>query len=143
MIVLDTNVLSSLMRREPDAIAKAWLDQQSRESVWTTAITIFEISFGLALLQSSRRKDRLELSFSRMIAEDFQGRVLSFDEEAARRAGLLAAERRRMGTTPEFRDIEIAAIVLSREATLATHNVRHFQDLGIELIDPWSSSGVR
>jgi hypothetical protein len=84
MIVLDTNVLSGVMRPEPDRIVVAWLDRQPSESLWTTAVTVFEIRFGLELLARGRRRRQLEDAFARAIEEDFQGRVLSFDEEAAR-----------------------------------------------------------
>lgn len=137
MIILDTDVLSALMRREPEPTAVAWLDRQPPESVWTTAVTVFEIRFGLELLAPGRRRRQLEDAFTRAVAEDFEGRVLPFDQEAAHEAAGRAAERRAAGKPVDFRDIEIAGIVAARRATLATHNVRHFQDLGIKLVDPW------
>jgi predicted nucleic acid-binding protein len=139
VIVLDTNVLSALMRRDPDALAVAWLDGQPGESIWTTAVTVFEIRFGLELLPPGRRRRQLEAAFSRALAEDFEGRVLPFDEDAAREAAARAAERRSAGKPVDFRDVEIAGIVAARRATLATRNVRHFQGLGIGVVDPWAS----
>lgn len=138
MIVLDTNVLSALMRRETDPAVVAWLDLQPSESVWTTAVTVFEIRFGLDLLAPGRRRRQLEDAFSRALDEDFQGRILPFDREAAQEAAGRAAERRAVGKPVDFRDIEIAGIVSARRATLATRNARHFQDLRIELVDPWA-----
>jgi toxin FitB len=138
MIVLDTNVLSALMRREADPSIIAWLDLQPSESVWTTAVTVFEIRFGLELLAPGRRRRQLEDAFSRALDEDFQGRILPFDREAAQEAASRAAERRAVGKPVDFRDIEIAGIVSARRATLATRNARHFQDLRIELVDPWA-----
>jgi predicted nucleic acid-binding protein len=138
VIVLDTNVLSALMQREADPAVVAWLDLQPSESVWTTAVTVFEIRFGLELLAPGRRKRQLEDAFSRALDEDFQGRILAFDAEAAENAASRAAERRAVGKTVDFRDIEIAGIVSARRAALATRNVRHFMDLGIELVDPWA-----
>jgi predicted nucleic acid-binding protein len=138
MIVLDTNVLSALMRREADQTVVTWLDLQPSESVWTTAVTVFEIRFGLELLAPSRRKRQLEDAFSRAVDEDFQGRILPFDYEAAREAAIRAAEGRAAGRSVDFRDIEIAGIVSARRATLATRNARHFQDLRIEVVDPWA-----
>ena len=138
MIVLDTDVLSALMRHEADPAVVAWLDLQSAESVWTTAVTVFEIRFGLELLAAGRRRRQLGDAFSRVLEGDFQGRILPFDREAAQEAATRAVERRAVGKTVDFRDIEIAGIVSARQATLATRNVRHFQDLGIELIDPWA-----
>jgi predicted nucleic acid-binding protein len=138
MIVLDTNVISALMQREPQPIVVAWLDRQPSESVWTTAVTVFEIRFGLELLPPSRRRRQLEEAFARAIADDFEGRVLPFDHEAAREAAGRAAERRASGKPVDFRDIQIAGVVAARRATLATHNLRHFKGLGIELVDPWA-----
>jgi toxin FitB len=138
MIILDTNVLSALMRREADAAVVAWLDRQPSESVWTTAVTIFEIRFGLELLARGRRKRLLEEAFSSAINEDFQGRILPFDRDAAEEAASRAAERRAVGKPVDFRDIEIAGIVAARRGTLATRNARHFQELRIELVDPWA-----
>ncbi|TMA97393.1 MAG: type II toxin-antitoxin system VapC family toxin [Deltaproteobacteria bacterium] len=138
MVVLDTNVLSALMRRDPDPAVVAWLDRQPSESVWTTAVTVFEIRFGLEALAAGRRRRQLEDAFTRTIAEDFQGRVLPFDEDAAREAASRAAERRAAGKPVDFRDIEIAGIVSAKRATLATRNVRHFADLRIGLVDSWA-----
>ena len=138
MIVLDTNVLSALMRRDADEAVVSWLDLQPSESVWTTSVTVFEIRFGLELLASRRRKRQLEDAFSRAVDEDFQGRILPFDHEAALEAASRAAERRAAGRSVDFRDIEIAGIVSARRATLATRNTRHFQDLRIEVVDPWA-----
>ena len=138
MIVLDTNVLSALMRRDADETVVTWLDLQPSESVWTTAVTVFEIRFGLELLAPSRRKRQLEDAFSRAVDEDFQGRILPFDHEAALEAASRAAERRAAGRFVDFRDIEIAGIISARRATLATRNARHFQDLRIKVVDPWA-----
>ncbi len=140
MIVLDTNVLSGLMGPE-DSRVVAWLDEQPPESIWTTAVTIFEIRFGLALLPPGRRKRQLGDAFAKVLDEDLQGRILPFDHEAAAEAANRAAERRAIGKTLDFRDIEIAGIVASRRAKLATRNVRHFMDLRIELVDPWARRG--
>lgn len=137
MIVLDTNVLSGLM--EPgDSKVVAWLDKQPAQSIWTTAVTIFEIRFGIALLPPGRRQRQLGDAFAKVLDEDLQGRILPFDHEAAVEATKRAAERRAIGKLLDFRDIEIAGIVSARRATLATRNVRHFQDLRIDLVDPWA-----
>ncbi len=140
MIVLDTDVLSALMRREHDPVIVAWLDQQPSESVWTTAITVFEVRFGLAHLVPGRRRRQLEAAFARSLVEDFQGRVLPFDEDAAQEAAARAAERRAAGRPVDFRDVEIAGIVAVRRATLATRNTRHFEGLGIKLVNPSKSA---
>lgn len=139
MIILDTNVLSALMRPEPDARIVAWLDSHPPEALWTTAITVFEVRFGLELLADSHRRRRLEEAFSRALEEDFENRVLPFDQPAAREAASLAAERRRSGRTVDFRDTQIAGIAIARRAVLATGNGRHFQDLPVKVVDPWEA----
>lgn len=138
MILLDTNVLSALMQSEIDPAVVAWLDSQPPESIWTTSITVFEVRFGLEILASGRRRRLLEEAFGKMLEEDFEGRVVPFDEGAAQAAGRIAAERRRLGRSIEIRDLQIAGIAAARKASIATRNVRHFQGLGPELIDPWS-----
>ena len=137
MILLDTNVLSALMRREADPVVVAWLDRQPPPSIWTTAITVFEIRFGLEILAHGRRRQQLEEAFARALEVDFEGRVLPFDQPAALIAGTIAAEQRRQGRPVEIRDIQIAAIAAARKAALATRNIRHFEGIGIILIDPW------
>jgi toxin FitB len=84
MIVLDTNVLSALMRTEPESAVVRWLDQQPSDSIWITSITVFEARFGLAVLPSGRRRQALEAAFSRVLEDDLEGRVLEFDVAAAR-----------------------------------------------------------
>lgn len=138
MIVLDTNVVSALMRREPDPSVVAWLDGLPAESIWTTAVTVFEVRLGLEILVEGRRRRELEEAFAKALEEDFEGRVLPFDEAAAQAAGRIAAERRRAGRTVEVRDVQIAGIAKARKATLATRNTRHFEGCGLALVDPWT-----
>lgn len=138
MIVLDTNVVSALMRREPDPLVVSWLDGLPPESVWTTAITVFEVRLGLEILEAGRRRRHLEEAFAKALEEDFESRVLPFDQAAAQAAGRIAAERRRAGRTVEIRDVQIAGIVNLRKATLATRDTRHFEGCGLVLVDPWS-----
>jgi predicted nucleic acid-binding protein len=139
VILLDTNVISALMQRELDAAVIAWLDGQAPESIWTSAVTVFEIRFGLEILASGRRRRSLEEAFEAMLADDFEGRVVPFDEAAAQWAGRIAADGRRSGRTVEIRDVQIAGIAAARKAAIATRNVRHFEGLGPEIIDPWSA----
>lgn len=139
MILLDTNVLSALMQREPDAVVIAWLDAQPPESIWTTSITVFEVRFGLELLTAGKRRRFLEEAFAKAIEEDFENRVAVFDPAAATAAGRIAAERQRAGRPVEIRDVQIAGIAAARKATLATRNVRHFEGLGLDLVNPWSA----
>jgi predicted nucleic acid-binding protein len=138
VILLDTNVISALMRRDADDVVLTWLDSQPPESIWTTSITVFEIRFGLEILASGRRRRALEDAFNAVIEQDFEGRIVGFDEDTAQAAARFAAERRRLGRTIETRNVQIAGIAAARRAALATRNVRHFDGLGLELIDPWS-----
>ncbi|WP_428338344.1 type II toxin-antitoxin system VapC family toxin [Mycobacterium sp.] len=137
MILLDTNVLSALMRATPDPVVVAWLDNQPAESIWTTTITIFEIRAGIELLVPGRRRKRLDQVFSQLLAEDLNGRVQSFDQMAALAAGSIAANRQRAGRVVEIRDVQIAGIAVARHATVATRNTRHFEGTGNQLINPW------
>jgi predicted nucleic acid-binding protein len=137
MILLDTNVISAFIRPEPDRGVMAWLDTQPAESMWTTAISVYELRFGIELLAAGRRRRELEEALSEALEDDFDGRVVPFDEPAAQAAGRLGAARRLVGRTVEIRDLQIAGIALARKATIATRNVRHFEGLGVALINPW------
>ena len=141
MIILDTNVLSALMRQTPKAPVLAWLDRQPAESVWITSVTLFEARLGLALLPKGRRRQALEAAFARLLKDDLEERVLDFDSAAATEAALLAAERQKSGRSVDMRDTQIAGIALARRATLATRSVRHFQDLKVPVVDPWQTEG--
>jgi hypothetical protein len=139
VIVLDTNVLSALMRRAADPVVIDWLDVQAPESLWTTAITTFEIRFGLQILADGRRRKALEEAWMRALEEDLGGRVLPFDRAAAEASAAIAARQRASGRPVEIRDVQIAGIAAARKAALATRNTRHFDGAGITLIDPWTS----
>jgi len=140
MIVLDTNVLSALMRQKPEAPVVAWLDRQPAESVWITSVTLFEARFGLALLPKGRRRQALEAAFERLLKDDLEDRVLDFDGAAAGEAATIAAERQKRGRPVDLRDMQIAGIAVARRATLATRNVRHFRDLNVPVVDPWQAT---
>jgi predicted nucleic acid-binding protein len=140
VIILDTNVLGALMRSAPDATVVTWLDRQPAESVWITSITLFETRFGLALLPSGRRRQALESAFDHLLKDDLENRVLDFDSAAATAAASLAAVWQKSGRFVDMRDTQIAGIALARRATLATRNVRHFADLKISIVDPWTAA---
>jgi predicted nucleic acid-binding protein len=139
VIILDTNVLSALMRTSPEAAVIQWLDRQPAESIWITSITLFETRLGLALLPRGRRRQALDVAFGRLLEEDLANRVLDFDSAAATEAASLAAARQKVGRPVDMRDTQIAGIALARHATLATRNVKHFQDLNVPVIDPWEA----
>ena len=139
MILLDTNVLSALMQSRPDPVIVAWLDSQPPESIWITAVTVFEIRFGLELLSPSRRRKALEEAFDTMLRDDLGGRVATFDSAAAEAAATLAARRQRRGRPVDLRDTQIAGIAIARRAALATRNVRHFDGLNVTVVSPWTA----
>lgn len=111
MIVIDTNVLSALMREVPERPVVEWLDRQAAESVWITSITLFEARLGLALLPKSKRRRALESAFDKLLVEDLEGRVLDFDQPAAEAAAQLAAGRQRGGQTVDMRDSGLSSHV--------------------------------
>lgn len=137
MIILDTNVLSAIMRTTPEPAVVAWLDRQPADSVWLTSITVFETRFGLALLQKGRRRSGLERAFERVLSEDLANRVLDFDAAAATAAAKIAADRQQEGRPVDLRDTLIAGIAMDRRATIATANTRHFRGLDVPVVDPW------
>jgi predicted nucleic acid-binding protein len=123
VIILDTNVLGALMRSVPDATVVRWLDRQPAESVWITSITLFETRFGLALLPSGRRRQRLELEFDRLLREDLENRVLDFDSAAATEAASLAAARQKSGRSVDMRDTQIAGWRVTPHWRLETSDI--------------------
>jgi toxin FitB len=137
MIILDTNVISALMRKEPEKPVVSWLDAQPAASVWITAITVMEIRFGLQSMPKGRRQDALLRSFELMLKNMIEGRIASFDADAGIQAAELMSERKRAGRPAEVRDTMIAGIVLANRATLASRNTQHFQDLPLTVINPW------
>lgn len=139
MIILDTNVLSALMSREPDQRVIGWLDRQPRTSIWTTSVTILEVRFGLETMPLGRRRARLMRAFETLLEEKIERRVAPFDAAAALEAGHLMAARYKKGRPGDLRDTMIAGIVLSCRATLATRNTPHFDDLSVPVINPWLS----
>lgn len=137
MIVLDTNVLSELMRPEPTARVVAWIAQQPMADLFTTAITEGEIFYGIELLAKGKRHDALLAAAEGMFTEDFAGRVIAFESDAAHHFASIAAHRRVLGRPISHADAQIAAIARTHGAKLATGNGPDFADCGITVIDPW------
>lgn len=136
MIVLDSNVISGLMR-QPEAELILWLDAQPLASLWTTSACIYEIEYGLHCLPSGRRRDGLRTEFRRAIEHDLNGRVLDFDSDAAAHSAAISAQLRKIGRPIDVRDAMIAGIARSRQATLTTRNTKHFAQTGLQLVNPW------
>jgi predicted nucleic acid-binding protein len=139
VIVLDTNVLSEAVRAKPLQRVLDWLAAQPPTELFTTAISEAEILYGIALLPAGRRRLALQEAARRMFTEDFPGRVLPFDRQAAQQFAAVAAARRRKGQAISSFDAQIAAIALAHDAAIATRNAADFAGCGIVVLDPWTA----
>jgi len=139
VIILDTNVVSAMMRPSSDERVATWLDKTPRELLWLTSISIFEVRTGIELLPKGPKRRTLEQLFDHAVRVSLEGKVLPFDTAAATEAAALTARRKLSGYPSEWRDTQIAGVVLARKAQLATGNVRHFTDLGDAVINPWTT----
>jgi toxin FitB len=139
MIVLDTNVFSELMRPVPEPRVLNWLANEPRSALFTTAVTRGEILYGIWSMPAGARRQGFWDVTQSIFSEDFAGRVLSFDNDAADAFAEISASRKSAGKPISQFDAMIAAVVRSRGATLATRNVKDFVDCGIEIIDPWKT----
>src|SRR5262245_14941432 len=137
MIVLDTNVVSELMRAEPATAVVEWADRQPADEVWLTAITLGELLYGIGRLADGRRKASLATQLEAMVAEDLEHRIAAFDEAAAAHYADIVVVRERVGRPISAADAQIAAICRSHDALLATRNLDDFSDTGIATADPW------
>ncbi|OLD00556.1 MAG: VapC toxin family PIN domain ribonuclease [Acidobacteria bacterium] len=139
MIILDTNVLSALMRPDPEVAVLKWLDRQPESSIWTTSITLMEIRYGLRSMSAGRRREQMTQELEAVLREEIGERYIFFDIAAAEQAADLMVLRKLRGQPVELRDTMIAGIALATRATLATRNTSHFEDLSVPVINPWSS----
>lgn len=139
MIVLDTNVVSEIMRRQPDPGVLRWLDAQVPGDLWLNAVVAAELMFGVARLPDGARKQQLARAVSAMLEQDFAGQVFAFDLAAASVYAEMVAQRERLGRPIAMADAQIAAICLNHGASLATRNAKHFEGLELMIIDPWAS----
>lgn len=136
MIVLDTNVVSEAMRPEPNPVVVGWLNGQAAGTLYLSSVTLAELLFGIGALPAGARKNRLTQVLDRLLAL-FPGRVLPFDQEAARRYADMAATARAAGRPLPTADGYLAATAAAHSFAVATRNIQHFGDTGVELIDPW------
>jgi predicted nucleic acid-binding protein len=141
MLVLDTNVVSELMRPEPHAYVHAWIAAQPLAAMAVATITIMEIRYGLARLPSGRRRRRSKPCSTPLLRRGFGDRILPFDEPAAHHAAFIRAERDAMGRPIATEDSMIAAIARSRNATIVTRDQNGFTACGVPVIDPWRDGG--
>jgi toxin FitB len=139
MIVLDTNVISELMRPDAEPRVARWVNQMPRAQLFTTAVCRAEIMTGIAQEPPGRRRDQLAEAADRVFRTDLPGRVLPFDAAAADEYAEIFPHRRRIGRPAKPLDTMIAAIARSHGAIVATRNVADFTDCGIELINPWQA----
>jgi predicted nucleic acid-binding protein len=140
MIILDTNVISELMRAKPEPVVVDWFRVRSLLETATTTINLAEIRRGLAGLPFGRRRRELEMTFNSLVARGFGDRVFDFDASAADAYGDLAVERERAGRRLEGFNGLIAAIAKSRGLPIATRNADDFERCGIDIINPWNSN---
>lgn len=137
MIILDTNVVSELMKSSPAPAVVRWVDAKPASSLYTTAVTHAEILYGVMILPRGKRRDAIAAAANAMFDEEFGQRVLAFDASCARAYADIASARRRSGRPIAAFDAQIAAIARSVGASLATRNVDDFDECGVELVDPW------
>ena len=137
MIILDTNVVSELMRPSPSPIVVKSMSRHSADDLHTTAVTLAEILYGIELLPSGKRKNDLLAGAERLFKVVLGNRLLAFDEPAAHAFSKVAAERRRRGKPIAELDAQIAAIAWLHDATIATRNTADFEGCGIRLVNPW------
>jgi predicted nucleic acid-binding protein len=140
MIILDTNVLSELMRIRPSPKVTAWFHEHPLIDLYTTAITEAEIFYGIELLEHGTRRQKLLRAAESLFDIDLQDRVIGFESDAARIFSQIAARRRLQGKPISNPDAQIAAIVQLHGATLATRDVADFRDCGVDLVDPWAAN---
>jgi predicted nucleic acid-binding protein len=138
MILLDTNVISEMMRVRPEPSVSTWLDKYPKEELWTASIVLAELLSGIDLMPTGRKQKVLREAVEAMIAEDFQGRILDFDLRSARHYGQILATRRDLGRPIREFDAQIAAIASVHGAILATRDVNDFAACGLTIINPWS-----
>ena len=136
MIVVDTNVVSELMRPSPSRLVREWVNSQAAGQLCTTAVTVAEIRYGLERLADGRRKDSLLTTATEVFAA-FSEHIQPFNADAAIWYATIVAHRDRIGLPIDGFDAQIAAICRTRDAALATRNVKDFRETGIDVIDPW------
>jgi len=139
MIVLDTNVISEVLRPVPAPAVLNWLRSARRSELWTSSIVVAELFSGVDLMPPGKRQQVLREKMEQMISVLFTGKVFTIDLAAARAYGPILAARQRMGRPIDEMDALIAAAALANGATLATRNIADFEHCGIPLVNPWDA----
>jgi predicted nucleic acid-binding protein len=137
MIILDTNVISAFTRHRQDVAVLDWMDRWDPNSIWTTSICLFELEHGIRKVREPEIREELRVRTSAALAGLIRDRILAFDATSALIAGEIKARRQLQGRSVDDRDLMIASIALVRSATLVTRNVRHFEQLGLQIVNPW------
>ena len=140
MIIIDTNVISELLRPTPEPAVEVWLGEQDGLSIYLTAISEAELRYGVAIMTSGKRRDGLGNAIDHILRDDMAGRILPFDSAAARAYADIADTRRSAGKQISQADCQIAAIARAHNAPVATRNTPDFEDCGIDLINPWTAT---
>jgi predicted nucleic acid-binding protein len=141
MIVWDTNVLSEIMKPDPDPRVLSWVDSIPTAQTAVTAITVAEILYGIRRLPDGTRRRKLTIAAESIFDEEFRNRILVFDAEAAVEYAALVVEREAAGLPISMADAQIAAICRTHECTLATRNVKDFDRTGVTILNPWNDAG--
>ncbi len=139
MFLIDTNVISELMRATPAPSVLSWFSTQDPSTLYLSAVTEAELRTGIAILPAGQRREGLRAALDATIAEDFEGRILPFDTDAAKTYAEIASMRRAAGRPIADADCQIAAIARAAGATVATRNLRDFEGCGVDLVNPWGS----
>lgn len=140
MILIDTNVISEMMKPVPAAKVIDWMDAQDVTKLYIASTTIAEITYGLQVLPDGKRRHFLGEAFEKAIKEGFKARILSFGESATHLYGNIMAQRKELGSPMSILDGQIAAIARAHDCALATRNIKDFQNCDLELINPFISS---
>lgn len=138
MFLIDTNVISELMRATPAPSVLNWFSTQDPSSLYLSAVTEAELRTGIAILPAGQRREVLKVALDATITEDFEGRILPFDTDAAKTYAEIASMRRAAGRPIADADCQIAAIARAAGAVVATRNLRDFEGCGVDLVNPWN-----
>lgn len=142
ILLLDTNVISAVMKEVPDALVVRWLDRQRPETIWISSVALFEVRYGLETMTAGRRRDLLWERLDQFVRLALRNRIKHFDAASAKEAAKLGAIRKAIGRPVDMRDLFIAGIAISVRAAVVTRNVRHFSDLAVPVINPWDELKV-
>jgi toxin FitB len=140
MIIVDTNVVAEVMKPSPVPVVVSWLNDQEASTLFLTTITLGEIGFGLRVMPQGKRRRQMEQGFERVITEAFIGRILVFDEAAARLYAEVMGRRREIGRPLSVLDAQIASIARANGCAVSTRNVRDFEECGVEILNPFTSA---